>query len=192
MCLATVEDDARLAGLCALGGLGQPGLEDCHRFRIDLPEEETHAEVRVVVDDCGGSFELVSLGKNLDANGSAIGEWVDDVDVAAMEADVADAGRKLRAYRFVRNLCGSNEWMSGFTTAFFVQSNPPPGDVRHCTAECKFPHVESESVGRVRFGDARPLIGAEWRSGEASTVEESGGGIGLPGVTSRNGIGDGR
>lgn len=69
-----------------------------------MAEEEAHAEMRVVVDHGGGSFELVGLSEDLYADRCAIGKRIDNVHIAAMQADVTDTRREPRAVGFVLDL----------------------------------------------------------------------------------------
>jgi hypothetical protein len=69
----------------------KPGVQGCLGLRIDLAEEKAHAEMRMVVNDGRRSFELVSLGEDFYVYSGAVGKRIDNVDIAAMKADVADA-----------------------------------------------------------------------------------------------------
>src|SRR5229473_1218723 len=105
--------------------LVEPVLQDGKVLRLDFEERYTGAEVGLHVNNFGLGLEEIVARENLHQHQSVLGKGIHHIQIATVQAELADASGNAHVRRFLNQLGAGDERVAGRASLFFPQEDWP-------------------------------------------------------------------
>src|SRR5260370_2597996 len=105
--------------------LVEPALQDGEVLLFDLMESDTSSQVGLHINNSGLGLKEIVARENLHQHKSVLGKGIHHIQIAAVQAELADASGNAHVRRFLNQLGAGYERVAGRASLVSVQEARP-------------------------------------------------------------------
>jgi len=106
-------------------GVGEPAAEYRQGLRLNFEKRDAGAKMGLHINDFGLGVEEFFTGKNFDEYESALRKGIHHIEVAAVQAELADASGDAHVGLLFDEFGAGDEGITGRAALFFPQADGP-------------------------------------------------------------------